>query len=72
MCEIIKGEEVAKMLNITLEEIKLRKLLTGLQRIKDIVDHNHSVVSEALDRLIEAMYAELDEIAELWEKNDVR
>lgn len=60
------------MMDATLEEMKLRKLLNALQKTKDVVDHNHNVVSEALSRLIKALHAELEDIKKLWEeKNDV-
>ena len=72
MCKIIKGEEASEMMDATLEEMKLRKLLNALQKTKDVVDHNHNVVSEALNRLIKALHAELEDITKLWEgKNNV-
>lgn len=66
MCKIINGEEASEMMNATLDEIKLKKLITGLQQTKDIIDHNHSVVSEVLERMINALYEELEEIVNLF------
>ena len=59
------------MMNATLDEMKIRKLLNGLQKTKAVVDHNNKVVSEALERMINALHGELDAISELLRsKND--
>lgn len=71
MCKIIRGEEASEMMNATLDEVKIRKLLNGLRKTKAVVDHNNKVVSKALDRMINALRAELEAINELLRsKND--
>ncbi len=71
MCKIIRGEEASEMMNATLDEVKIRKLLNGLRKTKAVVDHNNKVVSEALDRMINALRTELEAINELLRsKND--
>ena len=71
MCKIIRGEEATEMMNATLDEMKVRKLLNGLRKTKAVVDHNNRVVSEALDRMINALCSELDAIGDLLRsKND--
>jgi len=66
MCKIIKGEEATDLMNATLEEIRLRKLLDMLKQLKRIVEHNNRIVPDALDRMIGTFSKELQAI------NDVR
>lgn len=64
MCKIINGPEASEMIAATLDEIKVRNLICGLQKTKAVVDHNNKVVQQAIDRMVNALKLELEAIKE--------